>query len=476
MATTARGDRTRVKKKHPVVHSGSQAIDITNIGQCIEDVRRAFLDGDTGPSEPSNFSQLLGRLVAARSKFPPLYITDFVDPYVNRLRDLGESGFTEILLSDPRRVRVAGLMFDIAQAILQRGEGFQKDPSNAFQQVVDDLYDGFLSAEDRKGVAPPENATDAPLVKFGNPQDGPYTWPIDATRNFDVRAAVVNLPPSHARRGLLGWAALGHETGGHDILHAYAGLEDQLGEAVREALAAQLDLNPILPDYWANRIDETASDVMGILNMGPAAAIGIIGYFRGLNAALGGGPHLRNDGPANDVHPADIVRGFLGASAVAQLSFDGAATWAGLLDEQTTRDIGRIVLENQEVSTEEARTSAQVVATTIINFKARTLEGHSLGDIQDWRNSDEAIVAQVRQAFRTATDVPVDSMPRIYAAHVVAAAVLEALAAKGDIPALFQKLIGILDAMHNANPSWGPLFVRHPGNLFRQRAFVRHSV
>jgi hypothetical protein len=462
------------KKRHPATQPRGQAIDITNIDQCIEDARRAFLDGDPGPGEPTSFSQLLGRLVAARAKFPPLYTTDFVDPYTNGLRDLGESGFTQIIMSDPGRIRTAGLMFDIAQAILQRGEGFQTNPSNAFQQVVDDLYDGFLSAEDRKGVAPPENATDAPLVKFGNPQDGPYTWPIDATRNFGVRAAVVNLPPSHARRGLLGWAALGHETGGHDILHAYAGLEDQLAEAVREALVAQFDSGSILPDYWASRIDETASDVMGILNMGPAAAIGIIGYFRGLNAAHGGGPHLRNDGPSEDEHPADIVRGFLGSSTVAQLSFDGAAAWAKVLDDQTTQDVDHIILLDQEVSADDARTSARIVSNTIVNFQARTLEGHSLGDIQDWRTSDEAIVTQVRQALRTAADLPVDSTPRIYAAHVVAAAVLEALAANGDIPALFDRLIGILDKMHAANPTWGPLFVRHPGNLFRQRAYVRH--
>ena len=95
-------------------------------------------------------------------------------------------------------------MFDIAQAVLQRGDGYQENASNAFQQVVDDLYDGFLSAEDRKGITAPENATDAPLIKFGNPQAGPYTWPIDATQIFDVGAAVVNLPPSHGRRRTFG--------------------------------------------------------------------------------------------------------------------------------------------------------------------------------------------------------------------------------------------------------------------------------
>lgn len=453
--------------------TGAGTIDVSNLANCVDDARRAFLDSDPGPSDPGSFSEALGRLVAARTKFPPLYTTDFVDPFIGRLRDLGESGFTNIIVRDPKRVGAAGLMFDIVQAILQRGEHFEKNPSDAFQQVVDDLYDGFLSAEDRKGVAAPENATDAPLIKWGNPQDGPYTWPIDATRNFDVRAAVVNLPPSHARRALLGWAALGHETGGHDVLHAYAGLEDQLANAVHDALGKQFHGKSVLPDYWANRIDETASDVMGILNMGPAAAIAIVGYFRGLNDSQGFGPHLGNEGPAGDVHPADIVRGFLGAAVVSLLSFDGAAAWSQLLDQQTSQDVNQIVLEDREVGADDAQASARTVATTIVHAKMNTLEGHSLGDIQDWRNADEQIVDRVRQALRTTAEVPADSTPRIYAAHVVAAAVLEALSAKGDILALFERMKGILDGMHTANPSWGPLFVRHPGNLFKQRAYVR---
>jgi hypothetical protein len=108
-------------------------------------------------------------------------------------------------------------------------------------------------------------------VKWGNPDFGPYTWPVDATSVFGARAAVVNLPPSNARKGLLAWAALGHETGGHDILHADTGLQDELAAAIRQGLA---DLGDDMVEYWSSRIGEAAADVLGILNMGPAAAIG----------------------------------------------------------------------------------------------------------------------------------------------------------------------------------------------------------
>jgi hypothetical protein len=147
------------------------------------------------------------------------------------------------------------------------------------------------------------------LVKWGNPNFGPYTWPIDATHEgFNVKAAIVNLPPAHARRDLMGWSALGHETAGHDILHADDGLQPELATLVQKELTKE-HIGFGLAEYWSSRIDETASDVMGILNMGPAAAIGLICFFRGLNAAGSGKARLRSRGPSKDPHPADILRG-----------------------------------------------------------------------------------------------------------------------------------------------------------------------
>jgi hypothetical protein len=453
----------------------SNGPDLTHLQDCIDDTTAGFLDGDSGPADPTNYHELLGRLIPAREKFPPLYQTDFVDPFTHKLREMGDGKFNQVLVHDPQRVRGAGLMLDLSQAVLQRGDSYELNPTNAFQQLVDDLYDGFLSAEDRKGVAPPENATDAPLIKWGNPASGPYTWPIDACRSFNVAAAVVNLPPSHARRALLGWGALGHETAGHDVLHAYAGLEDQLAVAVRNALQKTFPGTSVLPDYWADRIDETASDVMGILNMGPAAAIGVIGYFRGLNAALGNGSKLSNEGPANDEHPADIVRGYLAAETVRQLSFKGATAWAKSLTEQTEADVTGITLVGHKVTKADAEKSAQIVAETIVTTPLPTLEGHTLGSIQDWRDADEAIVTSVIKKLPTMADVPTTGTPRIYASHVVAAAILAALET-GNIPTLFTRMLNVLDVMHKANPSWGPLFVRHPGNMVRHFAYRRVTV
>jgi len=447
------------------------AIDISNLENCIEDARQAALDQDPGPPDPVQYNPLRGRLHAARPKVPKLYQDIAFDPYSQTLDGLSESDFNQILLDDPDRSRAGGLMLDCAQAFLQRGEGFEPKALGAFQEVVADLYDGFLSAEDRGGVLPPDNETIPSLVKFGNPDFGPYTWPVDATQNFGMKVGVVNLPPSNARRGLLAWPALPHETCGHDILHADNGLLNETSTAVRSALTENSD-TASLASYWADRIDETASDVLGILNMGPAPGIGLIGYFRALNAAFGGGPTLRNSGPSNDPHPADIVRGFLAAATVRQLKFDAAADWADLIEAETQKDVRHIVLEGEKVDMKTAKKSATIVSQAIVTHPMDSLEKHAFGEIQNWRNQDEDIVQDLRVALNTANPLSGDLSQGVFAAHLVAAATMSGLAEGGNIALLFSRMLDLLKSMHDKNPSFGPLRVRHAGNLARDRAYI----
>jgi len=444
--------------------------DLANLAACIEDARVAALDGDRGPEDPTGYAQLRGRLEASRDKLPPLYRESFFKPYGATLDRLGSTGFTDILIRDPPREGAAGLMLDMAHVILQNGEGYADRATDAFQEVVSDLYDGLLSAEDRSGVKPPDHGVIPPLVKWGNPQFGPYTWPVDATSSFGATVGLVNLPPANARRGLLAWGALGHETAGHDILHADEGLEQEIAGAVRTALENS-NLGRGLPGYWSERIDETASDVLGVLNMGPAAGIALVAYFRGLNAAFGGAAKLRNDGPASDPHPADIVRGWLAAATVRRLSFGSASRWADAIDQQTDADAGRIRLAGLEIPREEARRSADIVAETIVHGRMKSLEGHALGQIQDWCDRDERIVRRLRVLLATAKPLPTSYLGGIYAAHVVAAAITAALASGADLAVVFERMSTVLKAMHDANPSWGPLFVTHPGNLAPHYAY-----
>ena len=145
-------------------------LDLSGLARCTEEARLAALDADPGPAEPASFSSLLARLHALKGNLPPLYRDTFLLPFIELLEQLGEAEYIRILMEDPDRVSSAGLVLDAAQALLQQGEGFAESATDAFQEVVSDLYDGFLSAEDRRGVAPPEGGTIPPLVKWGTPE------------------------------------------------------------------------------------------------------------------------------------------------------------------------------------------------------------------------------------------------------------------------------------------------------------------
>lgn len=437
---------------------------LSNLAACTEDARVAALARDDGPPDPADFKTLRTRLDASRTSLPPLYLRAVYEPFVRTLDGLGAAGFKQVLDEDPDREGAARLMFDIAQAILQHGEGYAKPATGAFQEVVSDLYDGFLSAEDRHGVKPPDRGVVPPLVRWGSADAGPYTWPVTATVSFEVQAPIVSLPAANARAGLLAWSALAHETAGHDILAADDGLHDELVRLVREKLTAA-KLGAGIADYWADRLEETASDVLGILNMGPAAAVGLIGYFRALNGAYSGKARLRNVGSKEDPHPADILRGWLGAETVRLLSFGGAKGWAEMLVAETDRDLGQVRLGNTPVTAAVAKRSAAVVARTIVQEKLESLERHAFGEIQDWRDADEEIVTALREALRSAKALPAKFGPGTYAAHAVAAAVIEAVQSKAELPKLTQRMVAALKVMHDKNASWGPLYVAHPGNV-----------
>ena len=446
--------------------NGTGISDISNLPTCIENVRKAVLSNRKGPEDPTDYHQLRGRLEAAKGKFPPLYQDSVVKPFIKKLDMIGERGFIEILLKDPLRDGEARLMLDIAQAILQNGEGYNAVATDAFQEVVSDLYDGFLSAEDRIGVNPPDLSVIPAMVKWGNPESGPYTWPVNATSIFGLKAAIVSVPPIHAETGLLAWSSISHEVCGHDILHADKGLIEELAEAVKNALI-NANVGHGLPDYWALRVDETASDVLGILNLGPAAAIGLIGYFRGMNEAFTGNAQLRNNGPTQDPHPADILRGYLGAYSTGLLNFDQAGEWEKIIVAETDKDLSTIRIEGRNINPDIAKQSAKIVAETIINTKLQSLENHSLNQIQNWENADEAIATFIRTSLRT-TGLSIEQYKSgFYAAHVVAAAITEALSKDADLNIVFDRMIALLKVMHDANPVWGPLLVKHPGDIMR---------
>ena len=439
--------------------SSADPISLAGLAACVAEARAAAASPLTSPPDPTFFASLLARMEKASLKLPEAYRAAVAEPLRRALDGMGPGGFARILAVDPGRTGPARLLLDLCQAVLQRGEGYQARATAAFQEVVSDLYDGFLSAEDRRGVKPPDHGVTPPLVRWGPAETGPYTWPARVAATFDVGAAVVSLPAANASGGLLAWPALAHETAGHDILEADDGLREELARAVRkEVRSARID--PAVGTYWAERIDEAAADVLGVLNMGPAAAVGLVGYFRALNGVWRGTSSLRSAGAAEDPHPADIARAYLAAETVRLLSFRGAGPWADRLLAEADRDRDRIRFGDLPVTPEVARASAAAVARAIVSTRVRALEGKSLGEIQDWSDRDEAVVAALRPAMReTGARPPGERYAKgAYAAHAVAAAVYEAVAGGANPSRVQERMVAVLDAMHLRNPTW----VGHP--------------
>src|SRR3954449_119380 len=173
--------------------------------------------------------------------------------------------------------------------------------------------------------------------------------------------------------------------------------------------------------------------------------------------------------------PPDILRGYLAAATVRQLSFSGASRWANVIDAETDKDAGALFnIAGRSVAKAKGKKSAHIVSETIATFKTSVLNNHALIDIQNWRDADESIVTKLIPVLTSASPLPAAiTGAGVFAAHVVAAAVVAALARKGTPAAIFKRMIATLKSMHDSNPAWGPLRVIHPSSLYRDFAYMR---
>jgi hypothetical protein len=448
------------------LHAGPP--NISNLNQCIDEVREANANPPFVPTfDPyaSDYQQLLIDLEAAIPHLPYVYQEAAAKPLIDFLRTMGEARFLQIFntrATDSLTAALQQIIPDAALSVLVY-DSIVSLGVNAFEEVVADLYDCFLSNEKRINkqggtpIEPPTYGVIPPLVKFGNAEAGPYTWPVDATSQLlGLKCGIVSLPPAQLNGGILAWATLGHETGGHDVTHADAGLLNELGQKVYAAIMARYH-SPALASYWAKCIDESSADVCGILNLGPSAGIGLIGYFR----ALGNGK-LRVVGGTNDPHPIDLLRGYLGAGVVKRLNFKAAAAWSQIIFNETKKDNGPLYFVDQNgmripfpVAFADAVSSADLVAEVIMRSKLNALQGHSLQEIDDWQDIDQDLVDNLVPCFKNNSPLPANlNGPDFYAAYVVAGATQAGLQGGAALPQIFTQMQIYLASMHFQNPTW----------------------
>ncbi len=447
--------------------------DISNLGRCINDVRTALASSPVAPSfrpYASNYRQLLVDLQRAAQFLPPAYQEAAVVPFTNYLSQLGEWGFYQLFFPQIQPTEeqefLRAVIPDISLALLLNGQpGGYRAASAAFQEVVSDLYDGFLADEQRisnttgQPIKPPDLETLPPLIKWGSPDAGPYILPADVTARLGLKIAIVNLPPTFAQKGLLSWATLGHETSGHGISHADVGLLDELQERIRNAVFSTFGSGD-LALVWAQWADEAMADVAGYLNMGPAAAMSLLGFFR----ALSQDGRLRSVGTIGDPHPIDVLRGFLAARVIGQLHFREAQEWSDLIYRESIKDAPRFVhLVDPRTGARypfmDAATgirSAALVADVILKTRLNALEGHSLLEIKDWTDADQVITERMGLALRTGNFLPAAYRgENFYAAHAVAAATTEGLKNGANVQLIFNRMLRMLGTMHEGSATWG---------------------
>ena len=452
-------------------------LDISGFQQLYDTLRGIDLVG-TGPPAPPwgdgapTADDVRAAITPAAVKLPLAYRDAYVRPLLDQLDVVVQQ-------ADPVTLEtLAGAVFDHDVADV--------DPQlDQFLAVVSNLYRSFLSARKRAGADIPLTEQLPPLAMFlhtgGN---GPFTIPADdVQRTIGSPVGVVSLPSVYRDQPLL-WASLAHETGGHDVLHADPDLLPELREGVQKlfpgaptSTGGQVTLQRLLGMLWAYWMDEAASDIYGVLNIGPTFGLNLAAFFAALNATFQPSPRpaLRTssghppDSLDLDPHPTDILRLDLIRGAVevlTGLSQESRNAYTAALDALSAAcggtaefvtlqgvvrtDNGSGVRLNNRFSMATMKSAARTVGAFIATTRLAALDGHSIQDIETWDDPDEVAAQAVRVGLlggQPVADAGDD-------AQLLAGATLAAFEKPGDYAAISTALADALTASFARDPIW----------------------
>jgi hypothetical protein len=376
---------------------------------------------DGSPFDAQSLADLVQASVTA---LPMAYRTGYAGPLLNALPEVARELKQEYDQAVAQGAKPADALAEV-QSTMDTLVGAVRDwtvpeyaaPLHRFEAVISNFYRSFLSETHRVKVNLPLIETVPPLVTFArSPDQGPFTLTADTMADI-IRAdvAVVSLPGSYRAHPLI-WPALAHECGGHDVLHADPGLLKELGEGVAKLPQLPAGLGPL----WSSWIDEAASDVYGLLNIGPAFAVSLSAFFSALRAAGSKGkPKL---GPISNVlpvqgrtpvdpHPVDLLRVHLAIGATSQLTSLGATAKTAWLTDLAALAVeaagGKTTIDVVDVDKRQIVQSlpigpmaeaAKAVGAFIVTAHLEALAGHSIQDIETWDDFDEHAAQEVRAA------------------------------------------------------------------------------
>ena len=453
------------------------ASDYRSMCRALVDNVRFTEPSKVGSPEGSPFdaAALAAVVRAHQGRLPASYRTSYVAPLLAALPDVVVQLRQQFDRSTQRGRSSEDAMADaraiadtLVGAVRDWGEDVYRVPLTRLEAVVSNLYRSFLSLEQRANLAVPLIETIPPLVTFGTaPELGPFTIAADTVRQFTGAAVgVVSVPGCYAQHPIL-WSALAHETGGHDVLHADPGLLEQLAAGVMK-----LDgMPPELAGVWAAWMDEAASDVYGILNIGPAFTVGLAAFFAALQAARAPGRAelgtLRTAIPVSrghllDPHPVDLLRIYLAMGVVEsldRLSVARRGEWLGLLEAIAEAAGGgansidvrdaetKVVIQELPLAT--AASSARAVGRYIATARLAALGGAAIQAIETWDDVDDAAARNIAEAAPTGS---VDEMGDD--AQLLAGATMALFAA----PAAYKQITAVVEAALDDSFARDPIF------------------
>jgi hypothetical protein len=461
------------------LYNNNDGIQLEKFGLLLKESEDMIFDPETPPQfKYKEKKDALGIIYDGYTTLPQTYH----DVFLNPLKEMMEKQDYSILLRNLDSN--GGPWLDWLSAVHQRlGENYPEhiQATHAFEECMADLYDGFLSMEERRGIKLPDHQVVSPLVKWGRPEWGPYVWPANVGGKIGMKMSVVSMPPAYSRNIAL-WAALGHETGGHAILHADDGLLREIGDIVEKKIidAPQLDghfatvngrkvpLKICASAYWKYTIDETASDVCGILNLGPAAGVGLATLLIPLRRGM-----LTNASPSADVHPIDSLRMLLAADVVRDLPDlyeKRAKAWADILEDIVkryskdqkkdfrlyTETFGGDPHWDDIMPYDAMRSTVKLVAEAIAFSPLNALEGHHLSEVNTWSNADEDLAWRIMGDLMDGKEPCLEQGPDgqdVYASHLLAGAII-ASARTGQVSKTTESTIKALNRLYENNPVW----------------------
>ncbi len=294
------------------------------------DLFRSFTESPLKPSDRGTLIAVIKQLLDSGS-VPEGYRTNFVMPFYEKLRCNSQAWFDQKLENE--------VINRVVQSLFQNfgsGDGdIPRANTEALREIISDLYKNFQD-EFCTSVAPhacPSFAS--PVPNWSNEDLSTFSDPKWLCRSLGVNASIVNVPSRYAKAATLAWGCLPHEVAGHDLLAAYPGALNELLGHVKTVLSENRLEHTF--KYWERWFEEATSDVLGVLNMGPAAAFALIGFLKteGEETVY----RLSSTGDTDDEHPIDLVRGFLVADAAGSLVFGGAATYAFQLRTLVSEDV-----------------------------------------------------------------------------------------------------------------------------------------